>query len=81
MNQTTIDYLKGRVTTAIPTVSGEIITHSVITFDNGIVVEGKAVRDITAYDKKEAENAAFEDAVSSLCAGIEFVLPKKESVL
>lgn len=77
MNQSALDYLKGRVISAIPTVSGEITTYSVITFDNGMTVEGYAVRDINNYDKTEADNAAFENAISSLYAGVDFILSKK----
>lgn len=75
-NQATIDYLKDRVISAVPTISGDIITHSVITFDNGLIMEGCAVRDISSYEKTEADSAAFNEAVSSLLPGINFVLSK-----
>ncbi len=74
MTQSTIEYLKGRVVSAIPRISGDITTHSVITFDNGIIVKGCSVRDINNYDKTEADAAAFNDAVTSLTPGVDFVL-------
>lgn len=76
MNQSTIDYLKSRVVSAIPKISGDITTHSIVTFDNGIIVEGRSVRDISIYDKEEADTAAFNDAICSLIPGVEFVLNK-----
>lgn len=76
INQTTLDYLKSRVVSAIPKTSGEITTNSVITFDNGVTVEGSSVRDIAQYDKTEADSAAFQNAVASLIPGIEFATNK-----
>lgn len=75
-NQATIDYLKGRVVSAVPTISGEVTTHSTITFDNGVVVEGSAIRDISSYEKTEADAAAFQSAIASLVPGVAFILTK-----
>ena len=38
-------------------------THTVVTLDNGMIVEGCAVRSIGHYSKEEADAAAFKDAV------------------
>lgn len=76
MKTETIDYLKNRVISAVPKTSGEITTHSVITFDNGIIIEGYSIRDIASYEKTEADAAAFQDAISRLAPGIEFMLNK-----
>lgn len=76
MKPETIEYLKSRVVSAIPATSGEIVTNTVITFDNGVTVEGYAVRDISGYSKEESDNAAFLDAISKLCPGVEFILNK-----
>lgn len=78
MKQETLEYLKGKVISAIPKTTGEIITQSIITFENGIVVEGQSVRDINIYDKVEAENAAYEDAIKTLYPGVEFILTKSQ---
>lgn len=77
MSQATIDYLKSRMVSITPKISGNIATHSDVTFDNGIVVEGCSIRDINNYDKIEAENAAFLDAISTLAPGVDLVLSKK----
>lgn len=76
MKTETVEYLKSRVISAEPKTSGEIITHTVVTFDNGAVVEGCAVRDISVYEKSEADTAAFQNAISCLAPGIEFMLNK-----
>jgi hypothetical protein len=76
MDQTTIDYLRGRVVSAVPVVSGDITTHTTISFDNGMVVEGCAMRSIASYNKEESDNAAFLDAIAKLSPGIEFMLNK-----
>ncbi len=76
MNQETIDYLKSRVVSAVPIVSGDITTHTTVSFDNGVIVEGCAIRDIKSYEKAEADDAAFKDAVNKLAPGVEFILKK-----
>lgn len=74
--QATIDYIKSRVVTATPSIKGDITTDTMITFDNGISLEGHSVRDISGYSKEEADNAAFLDAISTLIPGVDFVLTK-----
>ncbi len=76
MNPATVEYLKGRVISAVPKTSGEIVTHTTITFDNNVIAEGCATRDIGSYDKTEADNAAFLDAIATLLPGIEFARAK-----
>lgn len=76
MNQAVIDYLKGRVVSAIPVIEGTITTTSDITLDNGMKLRGQCVRDINSYDKIEADMAAFKDAIALLTPGIELMLTK-----
>lgn len=76
MNQAVIDYLKGRVVSAIPVIEGTITTTSDITLDNGMKLRGQCVRDINSYDKIEADMAAFKDAITLLIPGIELMLTK-----
>lgn len=71
-----LEYIKTRVISATPVTSGDIITHTTITLDSGEVVEGSAVRDIKSYEKSEADNAAFMDAIKTFYPGIELALHK-----
>ena len=76
MNPAAMEYIKGRVVSAIPTVSGEITTNTVITLDNGDIIEGCAIRDISTYEKAEADNAAFQDAMKTFYPGVNLMLTK-----
>lgn len=78
MNQVTIDYINSRVVSSEVKSVGDITTTYTVAFDNGQVVEGSVIRDINSFDKEEAYNAAYLEAIKSLTAGIEFVLNKKE---
>ncbi len=71
-----IEYLKTRIVSAAPIISGEITTHTIITLDNGDIVEGCAVREINNYEKAEADNAAFMDAIKTFAPGINLALHK-----
>ena len=75
MNQA-IEYIRGRVTSSEFKTSGEITTESIVIFDNGTSVTGTSVREIMNFDKDEASNAAFENAISGLSAGVNFILTK-----
>ncbi len=79
MKQETVDYFKNRVIKSSPKISGDITTHVTVLFDNGITAEGCSVRDINGYDKAEAEDAAFQDAVSVLAPGVEFISSLKKT--
>ena len=71
------EYINSRIASKTSDVCGEITTTATVTLDTGEVLEGQSVRDIHGYDAEEAENAASEDAISSLIPGITLVLSKK----
>ncbi len=76
MKPETLAYIKGRVISTTPSLTGDITTHSTVVFDNGVSIEGHSIREINNYDAKEAEEAAFKDAIESLSPGVEFILSK-----
>lgn len=76
MEHKALEYMKSRVVSAEPTISGDVITHTKVTLDSGEVVEGCAVRDINSYEKSEADAAAFMDAIKAFIPGVEIILNK-----
>jgi len=76
MSQSAIDFIKTRIVSTQATSTGDILTESIITFDNGSAVKGASVRALASFDKTEAENAAVENAISGLVAGVDFILNK-----
>lgn len=77
MNKETLDYIKSRITRSDYTRSGEVLTSCEIGFDNGAIVVGRSMCDISDYDKEAAQEAACEDAMRILAPGVEFILSKK----
>ena len=77
MNQEAVNYIKGRITSAESSVTGDIETTYKATLDSGLVIEGKSIRPIDGFQQEEAQNAAFNDAVGVLYAGVDFILSKK----
>ncbi len=76
MKQEVIDYIKGRITNAETTVSGDIETIYRATLDNGMTLEGKSTRPIEGFDQHEATHAAYEAAISRIYEGVAFTLNK-----
>lgn len=77
MSEEIITYINSRIVDRTSKVSGEITTVSRIALDTGEVIEGMAIRDITAYDANEAESSASDNAISALIPGIALALGKK----
>ena len=77
MNQAALDYLQSRRTGYEFTTAGEITTECTVTLDNGTVVKGTSVRDVSNFDKTESEKAAYEDAVKTFYPGVNLILTKQ----
>ncbi len=71
-----LTYIKSRITSAETTTTGDIETIYKGTFDNGMVLEGKSMRPIDEFQQDEAQNAAYEDAISKIYDGVAFTLNK-----
>ncbi len=71
-----LTYIKSRVANAEIVTTGDIETCYKATFDNGMVLEGKSMRPIDGFDSNEAQNAAYEDAISKIYDGVAFTLNK-----
>lgn len=76
MSQTTLDYISGQIANKDYVTSGDIIVKSILTFNNGYIAKGEAIRSINGFDLMEAQKAADNDAISKLESGVEFVLTK-----
>ena len=77
MNQEVLNYIEGRVITSEFYSTGEVVTHYKAVLDNEIVIEGSSTRDINNFDREEAQQAAKNDAMAGLYAGVSFALSHK----
>lgn len=75
-SQRTIEYIKTRVSNTDFTNSGEITVSCTITLDDGTVITGSIVRDISSFDSDEAQAAAYNNTVGFLYPGADLILAK-----
>ncbi len=71
-----LQYIKSRVTSSEVITTGDIETVYTSTFDNGMVLSGKSLRPIEGFQQEEAQEAAYEDAISKIYDGVAFTLNK-----
>ena len=77
MDQATLDYIQTRIASVEYTTTGDITTTCKIMLDNGMIVENSSIRDISMFNKEEAEKAAHEKAVGTFYPGVNLILTKK----